>query len=105
MVSGGNLTTGSAPHESQYDLAALRVVADQAHRAGLPAAAHVHGAQAVADAVEAGFDTLEHVTFFTAGGGGAHPAPLDRVPASGGGVSIPAGTIPAGPPPPPAIAQ
>jgi imidazolonepropionase-like amidohydrolase len=53
MVSGGNLTPGSQPHESQYDLAALRIVADEAHRAGLPAAAHAHGARAVADAVEA----------------------------------------------------
>ena len=62
MVSGGNLTPGSQPHESQYGLAALQIVVDEAHRAGLPAAAHAHGAQAVADAVEAGFDTLEHVT-------------------------------------------
>jgi imidazolonepropionase-like amidohydrolase len=105
MVSGGNLTPGSQPHESQYDLAALRIVADEAHRAGLPTAAHVHGAQAVADAVAAGFDTLEHVTFFTAGGVDADPALLDRIAASGVVVSVTAGTIPAGPAPPPAITQ
>jgi imidazolonepropionase-like amidohydrolase len=105
MVSGGNLTPGSQPHESQYDLAALRIVAGEAHRAGLPAAGHVHGAQAVADAVEAGFDTLEHVTFFTAGGVDADPALLDRIAASGIVVSVTAGSIPAGPAPPPAIAQ
>jgi imidazolonepropionase-like amidohydrolase len=105
MVSGGNLTPGSQPHESQYDLAALRIVVDEAHRAGLPAAAHAHGAQAVADAVEAGFDTLEHVTFFTASGVDADPALLDRIAASGVVVSVTAGTIPAGPAPPPAIAQ
>lgn len=105
MVSGGNLTAGSRPHESQYDLAALRAVVDEAHRAGLPAAAHVHGAQAVADAVEAGFDTLEHVTFFTADGVGADPALLDRIAASGVVVSVTAGSIPGGSAPPPAIAQ
>src|SRR6266536_3067062 len=105
MVSGGNLTAGSRPHESQYDLAALRVVVDEAHRAGLPAAAHVHGARAVADAVEAGFDTLEHVTFFTADGVAADPALLDRIAASGVVVSVTAGTIPDGSAPHPAIAQ
>ena len=105
MVSGGNLTPGSQPHQSQYDLAALRIVVDEAHRAGLPAAAHAHGAQAVADAVEAGFDTLEHVTFFTAGGVDADPALLDRIAASGVVVSVTAGSVPAGPAPPPAIAQ
>src|SRR6266702_4879 len=105
MVSGGNLTAGSRPHESQYDLAALRAVVDEAHRAGLPAAAHVHAARAVADAVEAGFDTLEHVTFFTAGGVSADPALLDRIAASGVVVSVTVGSIPDGSPPHPAIAQ
>jgi imidazolonepropionase-like amidohydrolase len=105
MVSGGNLTAGSRPHESQYDLAALRAVVDEAHRAGLPAAAHVHAAQAVADAVEAGFDTLEHVTFFTVDGVGADPALLDRIAASGVAVSVTVGSIPGGSPPHPAIAQ
>jgi len=95
----------SQPHESQYDLAALRIVVDEAHRTGLPAAAHAHGAQAVADAVEAGFDTLEHVTFFTADGVDADPALLDRIAASGVVVSVTAGNIPAAPAPPPAIAQ
>ena len=105
MVSGGNLTAGSRPHESQYDLAALRVVVDEAHRAGLPAAAHVHGAQAVADAVEAGFDTLEHVTFFTADGVDADPALLDRIAASGVVVSVTVGNMPNGIGPHPAIAR
>jgi imidazolonepropionase-like amidohydrolase len=80
-------------------------VVDEAHRAGLPAAAHVHGARAVADAVEAGFDTLEHVTFFTADGVDADPALLDRIAASGVVVSVTAGSIPAGPAPHPAMAK
>jgi len=105
MVSGGNLTAGSRPHESQYGLAALRALVDESHRAGLPSAAHVHAAQAVADAVEAGFDTLEHVTFFTANSVDADPALLDRIAASGIVISVTAGNIPDGSPPHPAIAQ
>ncbi len=105
MVSGGNLTPGSRPHESQYDLAALRAIIDEAHNAGLPVAAHAHGAQAVADAVEAGFDTLEHVTFFTADGVDADPALLDRIAASGVVVSVTAGSMPDAAAPPPAMAK
>jgi imidazolonepropionase-like amidohydrolase len=105
MVSGGNLTAASRPHESQFDLATLRIVVDQAHRAGLQAAAHVHAAQAVADAVEAGFDTLEHVTFFTADGVFADPALLDRIAASGVVVSVTAGNMPNAPVQYPAIAR
>jgi hypothetical protein len=75
MVSGGVLTPGSAVHESQYDLADLRLIVTEAHDLGLRAAAHVHGPGAVADAVTAGFDTLEHVTFFTPGDVGPTPRP------------------------------
>jgi imidazolonepropionase-like amidohydrolase len=50
---------------------------------GLPAAAHVHGQDAIADAVEAGFDTIEHVTFMTADGVHADPAVLERIARSG----------------------
>jgi imidazolonepropionase-like amidohydrolase len=105
MVSGGNLTPGSRPHESQYDVAALRTVVDAAHEAGLRTAAHVHGAQAVTDAVEAGFDTLEHVTFFTVDGVRAEPAMLDRIAASEMVVSVTVGLMPGGPAPPPAMRQ
>ncbi len=105
MASGGNLTRGSRPHESQYGKAALRLLVSEAHRAGLPAAAHVHGAQAVADAVEAGFDTLEHVTFFTADGVDADPALLDRMAASGVVVSVTLGAIPGAPALPSPIAR
>jgi imidazolonepropionase-like amidohydrolase len=105
MASGGNLTTGSRPHESQYDVAALRLVVDAAHSAGLQAAAHVHGARAVADAVDAGFDTLEHVTFFTADGVEADPVMLDRIAASDTVVSVTLGLMPGGPPAPAAMLQ
>lgn len=105
MASGGNLTPGSRPHESQYNLAALRTVVDAAREAGLRAAAHVHGARAVTDAVEAGFDTLEHVTFFTADGVRPEPGMLDRIAASDMVVSVTVGLVPGAPAPPPAMRQ
>jgi imidazolonepropionase-like amidohydrolase len=105
MASGGNLTAGSRPHESQYDLTALRIVVDTAHSARLQAAAHVHGFQAVADAVDAGFDTLEHVTFFSADGVEADPAMLDRIAAGDMVVSVTVGNVPDAPTLPPAILQ
>ena len=83
MASGGNMTEGSDPVASQYGLADLRLIVAEAREVGLPAAAHVHGQPAIADAVEAGFDTIEHVTFMTADGVHADPAVLERIARSG----------------------
>ncbi|GAB2574291.1 amidohydrolase family protein [Kribbella endophytica] len=66
MASGGNMTPGSAPDQSQYDVQDLRVVVAEAHRLGLPVAAHAHGIAAIRDALEAGVDSIEHVTFWAA---------------------------------------
>ena len=68
MVSGGNITPGSLPWESQFDEAALRVLVDGAHGAGIPVAAHAHGADALRACVAAGVDAVEHCTFTTADG-------------------------------------
>jgi imidazolonepropionase-like amidohydrolase len=65
MASGGNMTPGSKPHEAQYSLDDLRVAVEEAHRYGLPIVAHAHGGKAIAHAVEAGVDGLEHVSFMT----------------------------------------
>jgi imidazolonepropionase-like amidohydrolase len=68
MASGGNMTAGSSPHLSQYGLNDLRLVVDESHRLGLPVAAHAHGTPAILAALQAGVDSIEHVTFWGANG-------------------------------------
>lgn len=63
MMSGGHMTPNSVPpHESQYSLDDLRVVVEEAHRLGLPVAAHAHGTSAIRDALAAGVRSIEHAT-------------------------------------------
>ena len=77
MASGGNLTPGSRPELAQFDPDLLRIAVEETHRAGLSITAHAHGTAAVAGALSAGVDQLEHVTFMTADG--VDPAPPDLV--------------------------
>ena len=104
MVSGGNITPGSLPWESQFDAAALRVLVTHAHAAGLPVAAHAHGAEALRACIVARVDSVEHCTFMTADGVDEDPALLRDLAASGIVVRITPGSVPGGPPPPPALA-
>ena len=68
MASGGNLTPGSRQDLAQFPPEVLRAAVDEAHRLGLPVTAHAHAVAAIADAVAAGVDGLEHVTFWTEDG-------------------------------------
>jgi imidazolonepropionase-like amidohydrolase len=68
MASGGNMTPGPLPYEPQFGTGALRAIADETHRYGLPVIAHAHSARSIADAVAAGVDGIEHATFMTADG-------------------------------------
>lgn len=69
MVSGGQTTAGGAAMwESQFSTDDVRVAVDEAHRAGRRVAAHAHGTESIAAAVEAGVDTVEHCTFLAEGG-------------------------------------
>ncbi|MFD1503190.1 amidohydrolase family protein [Streptosporangium lutulentum] len=94
MLSGGLMTPGSAPHEAQYSLADLRIVVDEAHRLGLPVAAHAHGTPAIGDALAAGVDSIEHATFMTADGVDADPALLPAIAGSDVFVSLTTGIAP-----------
>ncbi|WP_255167409.1 metal-dependent hydrolase family protein [Natrononativus amylolyticus] len=63
MATGGVLTEGTrtgVPELTREELAAAAAVA---HAAGRTAAAHAHGREGIENAVEAGFDSVEHGTF------------------------------------------
>jgi imidazolonepropionase-like amidohydrolase len=68
MASGGTMTAGTRQEESQFTPEALHAIVDEAHRLGLPVTAHAHGAVAIRDALDAGVDGLEHVSFWSADG-------------------------------------
>ncbi|MGH4027147.1 MAG: amidohydrolase family protein [Pseudonocardiaceae bacterium] len=105
MVSGGQLTPGSSMYEPQYGLAELRMVVEEANRLGLRTAAHAHCPSSIADAVTAGFDTLEHVTFATEEGVGADLATMAAIVETGAVVSVTVGEMPGKGGIPPAVAR
>jgi imidazolonepropionase-like amidohydrolase len=105
MASGGATTIGSRPHDAQYGPADLRYVVEQAHARGLSTAAHVHAVTSIADALGAGFDSLEHVTFFTADGVACDQELVERIAGSQAYVSLTIGSVPDKGKPPPAVAQ
>lgn len=94
MASGGNMTEGSSPYDSQYTAADLRTIVDEARRFGLPVAAHAHAPTAIADALAAGVATLEHVTFMSRDGVDADPALLSTIAAGDAFVSVTYGVMP-----------
>lgn len=79
MASGGNLTPGSLQHLSQFGPAELRAAVDEAHRNGLPVTAHAHATDSIADALAAGVDGLEHVSFWSADGVDDRPDLIEEI--------------------------
>lgn len=63
MATGGVITPGFLPHQSQYGPSELRAIVEAAHERGLPTAAHAHGAEGIRDSVTAGVHSVEHCTF------------------------------------------
>lgn len=69
MVTGGGLTKdGPKSHQSQFTAEELAALVEEAHEAGVPVAAHAHGADGIAAAVDAGVDTIEHCTWMSSTG-------------------------------------
>lgn len=69
MVSGGSMTPGGAQMwQPQFSTAELRSAVEEAHRLGLPVAAHAHGTTSIRSCVDAGVDTIEHCTWLTGPG-------------------------------------
>ncbi|HET8989470.1 MAG TPA: amidohydrolase family protein [Humibacillus sp.] len=104
MATGGNVTPGSLPHEAQFGVDELRRVVEVAHAAGLPVAAHAHGTGGVANALEAGVDTIEHCSFMTAEGVAQDPELIARLASHGTPVVLTAGNLP-GPLPPTLVSR
>lgn len=65
MVSGGMSTLGSKPDSQEFSIEEIHACVDEAHRAGLPVCAHLHGGPGLKVAMEAGVDTVEHGALFT----------------------------------------
>jgi imidazolonepropionase-like amidohydrolase len=101
MVTGGALTPTFPMWESQFTAADVAAVVAAAHGVGLPVAAHCHGVGGIAQALDAGVDTIEHCTFYTASGA-SEPDDilLERIAASGTPVSATGGALPGHEPPP-----
>jgi imidazolonepropionase-like amidohydrolase len=68
IASGGGGTPGTYPWDSQFSAEELRAAVDVAHRRGKRVCAHAHSVAAIRNCVDAGIDTLEHVTWITAEG-------------------------------------
>lgn len=60
MVTGGVLKNGETPDDIQFTSEEAKTAVIEAHHKGKTAAAHAQGNAGVKEAVEAGFDTIEH---------------------------------------------
>lgn len=63
MATGGVTTPGTDPETLAFTYEELEAIIDEAHRRGVHAATHAHGAEGIKAAAEAGVDTVEHGTF------------------------------------------
>ena len=61
-ATGGVFSRGSSPGAQQMTLEEMQAVVEEARAAGMKVAAHAHGASGIRQAIEAGVDTIEHVS-------------------------------------------
>jgi imidazolonepropionase-like amidohydrolase len=100
MATGGALTPTFPMWEAQFSTVAMQAIADEAHRHGLPVAAHCHGTIGIERALDVGVDTIEHCSFFTATGSEPDADVMARIAASDVVVCVDAGRLPGAVPPP-----
>lgn len=65
MITGGMSTPGSRPLVAEFTREEIAAAVDEAHRAGRKIAAHVHGGDGAAWAIEYGVDSIEHGVYLT----------------------------------------
>ena len=63
MATGGNITPGSKPIDSQFDEETLTAIVGAANDGGYPVAAHCHGTAGIGNAARAGVTTIEHCSW------------------------------------------
>jgi imidazolonepropionase-like amidohydrolase len=63
IASGAVLAYGGVPGSPEMTPEEIRAVVEVAHAKKLRVAAHAHGAQSIKDAIRAGVDTVEHVSY------------------------------------------
>lgn len=61
-ATGGVFSRNTEPGGQQLSVEEMRAIVDEAHMWGLKVAAHAHGASGIKAAIQAGVDTIEHVS-------------------------------------------
>lgn len=79
MATGGNLSAGSRPELAQYSSAELAEVVATAHARGRRVTAHAHAPAGIANALDAGIDSIEHCSWIGADGRAYDPALVARI--------------------------
>ena len=68
MASGGGMTAGTRPSDADFPLELMRLAREVAHAHGVPITAHCHATESIRRSMEAGLDSVEHVSFLEADG-------------------------------------
>ena len=63
MATGGVMTKGVEPGNAQFIVAEMKVMIEEAHKAGRKAATHAQGLKGIKNALYAGIDSIEHGCF------------------------------------------
>lgn len=63
MATGGVLTKGVEPGQSQLNIDEMEAAVYEAHKAGKKTVAHAQGAQGIKNAISAGIDSIEHAFY------------------------------------------
>ncbi len=63
MATGGSITPGSAPKESQFNEQEMQAMVRLANEGGFKVAAHCHGSDGISNAASAGVSTIEHCSW------------------------------------------
>ena len=60
MATGGVMTKGVEPGNAQFSIEEMKVLIEEAHKAGRKTATHAQGLQGIKNALYAGVDSIEH---------------------------------------------